>query len=157
MSSHEKAHEQPRKGPSWIGLRPPTLLKWDSSVVVFKFLGTSILKNISKRLLLNRIWKRCWKYPCKWFKKDLSGQEAAFKFLKTFINFLWNFRFMQYCYCPTCSKFAKYFQFSHVFVTLLLKRVSPVKSKHIITDKESNPFEWHSLTNLHSNESQIFV
>ena len=109
-----RIHEQPRKGPSWIGLRPATLLKRDSNAVVFlwifwNFLRTSILKNISERLLLNRIWKRCWKYPCEWLKKDLAAQEVAFKFLKTFINILWNFRFIQYCYCLDLLKVCEIF------------------------------------------------
>ena len=103
MNSYEKAHKKPRKGPSWIGLRPATLLKRDSNVVVFlwifqNFWRTSILKNIFERLLLNRIWKRCWKYLCEWLKKDLAAQEVAFNFLKTFINILWNLHFIQYCY-----------------------------------------------------------
>ena len=94
-----------------------------------KFLRTSILKNISERLLLNRIWKRCRKYPYEWLKKDLAAQEVAFKFFSlTFyeISVLCNTAI-----ALTCSKFVKYFRFSHVFVTLLLKRISPVKSKHI--------------------------
>ena len=74
-----------------------------------KFLRTSILKNISERLLLNRIWKRCWKYPWEWLKKDLAAQEVAFKFLKTFIDIFWNFRFIQYCYCPDLLKVCEIF------------------------------------------------
>ena len=117
-----------------------------------KFLRTSILKNISEKLLLNRIWKRCRKYPYEWLKKDLAAQEEAFKFFSsTFyeISVLCNTAI-----ALICSKFVKYFRFSHVFVTLLLKRISPVKIKHIIKAKESNPFEWLILTNLYSNESQ---
>ena len=78
-----------------------------------KVLRTTILKNIFERLFLNRIWKRCWKYACEELKKDWAAQEVAFKFLKTFINISWNFRFMQTAFALTCSKFAKYFRFSH--------------------------------------------
>ena len=72
-----------------------------------KFLRTPVLNNICERLVLNKIWKRCWKYE--WPKKDLAAQEVAFKFLKTFINILWNFRFIQYCYCLDLLKVCEIF------------------------------------------------
>ena len=53
----------------------------------------------------------------------------------------------------TCSKFAKDFRFNHVFVTLLLKRISPVKSKHI---KDKVILLSNILINLYSNETQIY-
>ena len=79
------------------------------TVNIPKFLRTSILKNICERLLLNGIWKRCWKYPCEWLKKDLAAEEVAFKFVKTFINILWNFLFIQYCYCLDLLKVREIF------------------------------------------------
>ena len=79
------------------------------TVNIPKFLRTSILKNICERLLLNGIWKCCWKYPCEWLKKDLAAEELVFKFLKTFINILSNFHFIQYCYCLDLVKVCKIF------------------------------------------------
>ena len=81
-----------------------------------KFLRKPILNNICERLLLNRIWKRCWKYECEWPKKDLAAEEVAFKFLKTFMNILWISVLNNTAIALTCSKFKKYFRFSHLFV-----------------------------------------
>ena len=76
---------------------------------ILKFLRTPILKNFCERLLLNIIWKRCWKYAWEWLKKDLAAQEVEFKFLKTLINILWYFRFIQYSYCLNLLKVCEIF------------------------------------------------
>ena len=96
-----------------------------------KSLRTPILNKICERLLLSRIWQCCWKYACEWPKRDLAAEEAASKFLKTFMNILWISILTNTAIALTCSKFKKYFRFSHLFVTLLFIRISLLKSKHI--------------------------
>ena len=100
------------------------------TVNIPKFLRTSILKNISERLLLNGVWKCCWKYTCEWIKKDLAAQEVPFKFLRTFINILWNFRFMQYCYFLDLLKVCLILSIQSCICNITVQRISPVKSKH---------------------------
>ena len=96
-----------------------------------KSLRTPILNKICERLLLSRMWQCCWKYVCEWPKRDLAAEEAASKFLKTFMNILWISILTNTAIALTCSKFKKYFRFSHLFVTLLFIRISLLKSKHI--------------------------
>ena len=56
------------------------------------------------------------KIECEWPKKDLAAEEVAFKFLKTFMNILWISVLNNTAIALTCSKFKKYFRFSHLFV-----------------------------------------
>ena len=116
-----------------------------------KFLRIPILINICERLLLNRVWKRCWK--CEWPKEDLTAQGVAFKFLKTLINILWNSRFIQYRYCLDLLKVCEIFSIQSGIVTLLLKRIWPVKCKHI---KDKGILLNNISMNLYSNETQIY-
>ena len=106
-------HEQPRKGQSWIGLRTATLLKRDSHAVVFLWILRNFYEHLFWRTSPNGyFWIECEnavENPCQWLKKDLAAQEVAFKFLKTFINILWNFRFIQYCYCLDLLKVCEIF------------------------------------------------
>ena len=97
-----------------------------------------------------KMWKCCYKYECDWPKK--VAQEIAIKFLKTFITFYEISVLYNTAFALTCPKFAKYFRFSHVLVTLLLKIISPVKSKHI---KDKVILLNNILINLYLNEEQI--
>ena len=97
-----------------------------------------------------KMWKWCYKYECDWPKK--VAPEIAIKFLKTFITFYEISVLCNTAFALTCPKFAKYFRFSHVLVTLLLKRISPVKSKHI---KDKVILLNNILINLYLNEAQI--
>ena len=127
------------------------LLRSCFPVNISKFLRTPILNNICERLLLNRIWKRSWKYACEWPKKDLVAQDLNFwKLSSTFyeVSVLYNTTISW-----TCSKFAKYFWFSHVFGTLLFKKISSVKSNHT---KDKVILLNNILINLYSNETQIY-
>ena len=73
-----------------------------------KFSRAPILKKKGEQLL-NKIWKLYWKYACELLKKDLATQEAPFKFFKTYKNFSWNFRFIQYSYWLDLLKVCKIF------------------------------------------------
>ena len=102
-----------------------------------KFSRTPILKKICEQLLLHRIWKRYCKYACKWLKKDLAAQVVAFKFFKTYINFSWNFRFVQYCYCCDLLKVCEIFsiQSCKPGCNITAEKNITCQSQHIIKDK----------------------